>query len=73
MNSDYEKKQLPRFHPKRVLILCLNDALGLAGSLFLVLGVLGLLKGTVIVPVGTMFKWAGIAFLIGFVTGLRNI
>jgi len=67
------KKKVSRFHPLRILHLCLQDGLYLGAAVLLLSGGYGLLTGTGIDTIGSTLKWAGIAFLIGCVTGLRKL
>lgn len=67
------RTKVSRFHPSRILQCCLLDALYLGGVVFIISGGYGFLTGTGAERIGATLQWAGIAFLIGCVTGLRNL
>ena len=71
--NNKNKKKLSRFHPLRILHLCLQDGLSFGATALILFGIYGFLTGTGVDTIGSTFKWASIAFLIGCVTGLRNI
>ncbi len=68
-----EKNNLPRFQPKRILYFCLMDGLSFGCTVLVISGIYGFLSGTGVDNIGTTLKWAGIAFLIGCVVGLRKL
>ena len=63
-----DRKQVSRFHPMRILLIC-----GLQGFIFgflalIGIGIYGFFVGTVL-PIVTIAKIAGVAFVVGLISG----
>lgn len=69
------KNDLPRFHPKRIFAICTVEGLYYAGIVGILAGIYGLLTGSRIVldSFELLLKVAGIAFIVGFLVGLRKL
>ena len=67
-----DQKVYPRFHPMRILIICLISGLSLAGFGLIAGGLYGFLKGTVL-PLVVLAKLIGLGFVAGCVLGLAKL
>lgn len=72
MTQQNKKKEIARFHPLRILLVCGVQGLSLLFIAVMGCGAYGFFTGAVL-PFATIAKVAGIAFAVGCVMGAKNL